>query len=412
MEGNKASPEILRIIITSTIAVVTTVVHFLWAAPPLVRVDVWIDNIRSAGSKSNATWWEAQVMRNADGRYATMGEECESGAAQYTFLWMQFDHTHRAVFLSDKFVRSVRAMPALNSSNTSEMEAMVSRFLYLAAILGTRLCGYYFFIKAVQRRLSALNRGILQETSPGNLPPAAIGLGERSRHIIEYNRDRNNKPTEKASAAIIRDASLHGWGAVFIQDSGDVKIAGGKWERKPFLIMQAEVRAVRLALSALSAILPSTMDVWVKNTLLQGAANKGSSKSHAMTWELRRIYGFLDSREIKASFGYVWSAQNPADGISRGLVFKLQELAKGSGGVLWLEDPKVCHLLSNYVLRTKDNVSGQQNIYILRKTLRQLTASSILPFFSILFGLYRLFQDPVSGPEDYSLLNFTTNAMR
>ncbi|RNF06704.1 retrotransposon hot spot (RHS) protein [Trypanosoma cruzi] len=31
------------------------------------------------------------------------------------------------------------------------------------------------------------------------------------------------------------------------------------------------------------------MDVWVDNTLLQGAANKGSSKSHAMTWELQRI---------------------------------------------------------------------------------------------------------------------------
>ncbi|PWU84075.1 hypothetical protein C3747_791g7 [Trypanosoma cruzi] len=86
MEGNKASPEILRIIINSAIAGVTTVVHPLWAAPPLVRVDVWIDNIRSAGSKSNATWWEALVLRNADGRHATMGEGRESGATQNTFL--------------------------------------------------------------------------------------------------------------------------------------------------------------------------------------------------------------------------------------------------------------------------------------------------------------------------------------
>ncbi|KAF8299739.1 hypothetical protein TcYC6_0062730 [Trypanosoma cruzi] len=93
--------------------------------------------------------------------------------------------------------------------------------------------------------------------------------------------------------------------------------------------MRAEARAVRLALSAFSAILPSTMDVWVDNTSLQGAANKGSSKSHAMTWELRRIYEFLDSRGIKTSFAYVRSAENPADGISRGRVFTLQDLAKG-----------------------------------------------------------------------------------
>ncbi|KAF8292544.1 putative target of rapamycin (TOR) kinase 1 [Trypanosoma cruzi] len=183
-------------------------------------------------------------------------------------------------------------MPALNSLTIAEMEVVVSRFLYAAAIFGTQLCDYYLFIKAVRRRLSAVNRGIVLETSPANLPPSAVGLDERLRHIIENNRKRIIKPTEKASAAIITDASLHGWGAFFIPDSGDVKIAGGKWGKRPFLIMQAEARAVRLALSAFSAILPSTMDVWVDNTLLQGAANKGSSKSHAFTWELQRIYGF------------------------------------------------------------------------------------------------------------------------
>ncbi|KAF5221343.1 hypothetical protein ECC02_005585 [Trypanosoma cruzi] len=208
------------------------------------------------------------------------------------------------------------------------MEFVASRFLYAAAILGTHLCDYYFFIKAVRRRLTALNRGIVLETSPANLPPAAVGLGERLRHIIGNNRRRIINPTEKASAAIITDTSLHGWGAVFIPDSGDVEITEGKWGRKTFLIMQAEARAVRLALSAFSAILPSTMDVWVGNNSLQGAANKGSSKSHAMTWKLQRIYGFLDSHRIQASVAYVRSADNPADGISRGRVFTLQGLAK------------------------------------------------------------------------------------
>ncbi|ESS61786.1 protein kinase [Trypanosoma cruzi Dm28c] len=245
-------------------------------------------------------------------------------------------------------------MPSLNSLTIAEMEVMASRFSYAAAILGTRLCDYYSFITAVRRRLSALHRGIVLETSPANLVPAAVGLSERLRHTIEYNRRRIIKPTEKASAAIITDASLHGWGAVFIPDSGDVKLAGGKWERKPFLIMQAEARAVRLALSAFSAILPSTMDVWVDNTSLQGAANRGSSKSHALTRELQRIHELLDSRGIQATFAYVRPAGNPTDGISRGRVcFYTSGLGEGvelvgvSGGVLWLEDPKVCHLVIN-----------------------------------------------------------------
>ncbi|ESS55697.1 hypothetical protein TCDM_12815 [Trypanosoma cruzi Dm28c] len=137
--GYKASPEILQII-TSAIAVVTTVTHRLWAAPPLVRVDVWIDNTRIAGSKMNATLWEAQVLRNADSCHASMGEDRESGATQCTFLWVRFDHTHRAVSLSEKFVRSVRAVPSLNFLTIAEMEVVASRFLYAAAILGTRLC--------------------------------------------------------------------------------------------------------------------------------------------------------------------------------------------------------------------------------------------------------------------------------
>ncbi|RNC45419.1 putative target of rapamycin (TOR) kinase 1 [Trypanosoma cruzi] len=135
---------------------VTTVAHRLWFAPPSVRVDVWIGNIRIAGPKSDATLWEAQAPRNADSCHASMGEERESGATQCTFLGVQFDHTHRAVSLSDKFVRPLRAMPALNSSTIAEMEVMASRFLHAAAILGTRLCGHYFSIKAVRRRLSAL----------------------------------------------------------------------------------------------------------------------------------------------------------------------------------------------------------------------------------------------------------------
>ncbi|PWU86040.1 hypothetical protein C3747_571g2 [Trypanosoma cruzi] len=161
--GYKAIPEILQII-TSAIAVVTTVVHPLWAASPLVRVDVWIDDIRITGSKSGATLWEAQVLRNADGRRATMGEDRESGVTHYTFLWVQFDHTRQAVSLSERFVRSACAMPALNSLTIAEVEVMASRFWYAAAILCTRLYDNYVF-KAVRRRLSALDRGIVLETS-------------------------------------------------------------------------------------------------------------------------------------------------------------------------------------------------------------------------------------------------------
>ncbi|ESS60654.1 RNA editing complex protein MP90 [Trypanosoma cruzi Dm28c] len=192
-------------------------------------------------------------------------------------------------------------------------------------------------------------------TSPGDFAgdipgQPFVGSGWFGREIATHHRKYNRrwiiKPTEKASAAIITYASLHGWGAVFISDSGDVKIAGGGWRRKPFLIMQAEARAVRLALSAFSAISPSTMDVWVDNTSLQGAVNKGSSKSHALTWELRRIYVFL----ILAGYRHpllTCDLQKAPQTASHAVVcFYTSVIAKGSGGVLWLEDPKVSQFVS------------------------------------------------------------------
>ncbi|RNC56583.1 protein kinase [Trypanosoma cruzi] len=170
---------------------------------------------------------------------------------------------------------------------------MASRFLYAAAILGTHLCDYYFVIKAVRRQLPALNRGIVLETSLANLPPAAIGLGERLRHIIENiiasessgPRKRHRPPSSRMHRSMDGEPFL-------FQTPATLKLPEGKWKRKPFLIMQAEARAVLLALLSFSAILPFTMDIWVDNTSLQGAANKGSSKPHAMTWELKRTYGF------------------------------------------------------------------------------------------------------------------------
>ncbi|PWV03042.1 putative target of rapamycin (TOR) kinase 1 [Trypanosoma cruzi] len=138
------------------------------------------------------------------------------------------------------------------------------------------------------------------------------------------------KLREKASAAIITDASLHGWGAGFIPDSSNVKTAGGEWRRSSFLIMQAEVSAVRLAFSAFSAALPPTMDVWVDNTSLQGAANKGSSKSHAMAWNLDGYTSLLTLAEyMHPSPTCGLHKGNPADGISRGRVFALQDFVKG-----------------------------------------------------------------------------------
>ncbi|KAF8294373.1 hypothetical protein TcYC6_0101130 [Trypanosoma cruzi] len=125
------------------------------------------------------------------------------------------------------------------------MEVTASRVLPAAAILGTRLCDYHFF-KAVQRRLSALNRGIVQEKSPANLPPVAIGLDERLRHIIENiivgesssPRRRHRPPSSRTHR------SMDGKPFLF-QTPATLKLPEGKWRGSLFL--SCRPRRVRYA---------------------------------------------------------------------------------------------------------------------------------------------------------------------
>ncbi|RNF13550.1 serine/threonine protein phosphatase, partial [Trypanosoma cruzi] len=72
-----------------------------------------------------------------------------------------------------------------------------------------------------------------------------------------------------------------------------------------------------------------------------------AQKSHTATWGPRRVDEVFDPRRVRASFACLRSAENPERGISRGCVFTLQGLAKGGGGVLWLQDPKARRFLSN-----------------------------------------------------------------
>ncbi|PWV04220.1 hypothetical protein C3747_158g36 [Trypanosoma cruzi] len=126
-------------------------------------------------------------------------------------------------------------MPALNSLTIAEMEVTASRFLYAAAILCTRLCDHYFFIKAVRRRLSAVNQGIVQETSPANLPSAAVGLGERLRRIIKNTivgessipRKRHRPPSSRTHRSMDGEPFL-------FQTPATLKLPGEMGEEEAF----------------------------------------------------------------------------------------------------------------------------------------------------------------------------------
>ncbi|RNF13423.1 putative target of rapamycin (TOR) kinase 1 [Trypanosoma cruzi] len=132
------------------------------------------------------TLWEAQVLCNADSCHASMAEDRESGATQYTFLAVQFDRTRRAVSLSDKFVRSLRAVPSLKSLTIAGMEVMASRFLYAAAIFGHAFMRLLLFHQGSATTIIRTSPGNCAGDIPGE--PSAVS-GWFGREIATHDRE-------------------------------------------------------------------------------------------------------------------------------------------------------------------------------------------------------------------------------
>ncbi|RNC42185.1 protein kinase [Trypanosoma cruzi] len=154
------------------------------------------------------------------------------------------------------------------------------------------VCGGHFvhafmclplFHQAVRRRVSALHQGIVQETFPANLPPSAVGLGERLRHTIEnIIVSESSSPRKRHRLPSSRTRRSMDEGPFLFPTPATLKLPG-EMEEETFSHHAVRGTSGPLGLIGLFiAILPSTMDVWVDNTSPQGAANKGSSKSHAM----------------------------------------------------------------------------------------------------------------------------------
>ncbi|KAF8276545.1 hypothetical protein TcYC6_0015240 [Trypanosoma cruzi] len=156
------------------------------------------------------------------------------------------------------------------------------------------MCLLLSSLRALRRRLSALGRGKVLETSPTKIPPAAVGLGERLRHIIEIYRNRIIESTERRrppSSGTRR--SMDGDRLHF--RPGDVIMPEENGEEA---FSHHAGRGARGTLSLIGLFHhPATHHRRLGGTILRCKERRiKAAQPHAMTWELQRIYEFLDPR--------------------------------------------------------------------------------------------------------------------
>jgi len=121
-------------------------------------------------------------------------------------------------------------------------------------------------------------------------------------------------------------------GALLFLADGTVLISGGSWPTPPTHIMQGEARAAALALRDFHPRLPQCLHILIDSTSVLGVMRRRLTKSNMLAAEIAPIRAAIDASNMDVSFGYVKLERNPADGLSRGLEARSQDLRWGADG--------------------------------------------------------------------------------
>ena len=127
-----------------------------------------------------------------------------------------------------------------------------------------------------------------------------------------------------ATATLFSDAALDGWGGVLCLSSGEIPATGERWHGKDVGrdISVLECKAVHNVLVDFDRHLAKLgkLELRVDNSSVQAGLGRGVARSEDLNKALGPVVEYLAKHfpSCRVTVGYVPTAENPADGPSRG----------------------------------------------------------------------------------------------
>ncbi|KAJ9439132.1 hypothetical protein DIPPA_03063 [Diplonema papillatum] len=289
-----------------------------------VVVDIWIDNIRYAGSRSEVTAATARLERTASDCVLTWKEQDTRTAVQtYEFLGVSWNHGCGEVALSEKLVKRLEKTRAELSRplEAHELESLGGRLLHASAVAGVFPGAYWFALKFLRRVTNSLNRGTRAASDTVVLSPCVRAtLVDWISAVLRPRRMPSDAGRPSFTAFV--DASLLGWGGVLVDvRTSEVTILGAPWteqERRLHINVLEAMAFEKVVLAIPESVAGGRVDVVVDNTTVKGVARKGSCVRDPV---LNRavVQGLERMRFLGCALSVRWvkSADNPADLPSR-----------------------------------------------------------------------------------------------
>jgi len=300
---------------------------------PHVTTDCYIDNVRFHGIglhedkvRRAATIFQARCKQVG----ATLNDEdVNDWHTKGLWLGTEVDYRLARVRLAKKSINKLKEeATALNSANITlnDVQVIFGLLFYGSRVLRLPTVEYFTAIKYYRRRQSEMlsNFEIAASDQPANIWACAKKQLFDWISRIQENEWTEHLPDTDSSFILCTDASLTGWGAVlFNMISGEINALGGKWTRtyEPKDINTLEMRAVEEGAGAFRDILNSKsingLDLLVDNTSTMYTLRKGHSSKYDLNAALRRTLRSLPP-SLSIRVGYIDTAHNPADSLSRG----------------------------------------------------------------------------------------------
>ena len=136
-----------------------------------VRIDVWIDNIRVTGSVDNVHFALEAIDKSAVALGVTFND-LSGVVKRYIFIGVEFDHHTLSIRPSERSVNKIVVPHA--SITIQELEVLISRLLFNAAITTHDLTTVFWILKIARRRLSEVNKGTSSILDSAAIPPSAF----------------------------------------------------------------------------------------------------------------------------------------------------------------------------------------------------------------------------------------------
>ena len=312
--------------------------QFRTAAPVC---DIWVDGFRYAGTPQQVQRAIDDMRRVATAvRFTLKDAIAKPHAAPYDFIGVSWDHEQRTVRVADKVRRRIIDQVVGPTMRAGDIEAFVGRLIFASGVTQNALVEHYYavqFARRVCNKLNASDDSAIRVDTHVTVPIDVRAAFDkwRSEVLATVKPSVRRVQSDKVGTLFV-DATLTGYGAVFVSPTNELLIIGNRFGPQHALpsgdspiIAAREAQTVGIALGALERHVRKcdALRLFIDNTVAESNIKRGCARTEDIAAAVNSVLSKSKAWQLPIQVFRVSTKLNPADEPSRGVAVDLDKLA-------------------------------------------------------------------------------------